>query len=307
MERVQAHLKITNRVKIFYALLTALGLLVIAGLDWYEQKNHFTEIAATFALLLIGYAGYLAWLRSARPTAIPEMLLVGLLLTFTLLLMERDASVAHWVYMVPIYTFFLVPFRWANIFLVLYSIGFLTQIVGEFALEVRHQIVLTYLSSYVFSFAFALVNHRNGSHFSKIINTDPITQVYNQHQLKHDLNKEIVRADRQHSQLYFLVASLPSDWQDLKSELYEHRLGLVGERLRRCLRQSDTCYRLDNDNFVILMPQTNQQDAEQVQQLLSRELADFRGANVSIEPYRYEDDVDSLLNKMVQVGELHEG
>lgn len=298
MDKSQFHAVISLQVKVIYALLAALGLVVIAALDFYEGHLRFAKIAAAFALGLVLYSGYLLWHRSGRASAVPERILVIFLLVFTLFGMHQDSNVVHWVYFVPIYTYFLIPYRWANIALVVYSLILGVLVLNKFSSELRFQILFTYAACYTFSFMYALVNERNNHQLAQIINTDPVTQVYNQHQLQQDLNKEIVRADRQHSQLHMLAVALPADWQELKAEAYEHRLAQLAERLRYSMRQYDTCYRLDNDNFVILMPQTSVEEAQEVSHTVVRECADYGRLKMVVELYKAEDDAVSLQQRL---------
>lgn len=306
MDKTQIHATITLQVKVIYALLSAFGLLIIAALDLYQQLFRFAAIAASFSLGLVLYAGYLLWRRHTWTSPLFEWLLVALLLFFTLFGMHQNASVVHWVYFVPIYTYFLLPYRWANAALLVYSAVLVVLVLNQYAINLRFQILLTYFSCYVFSFMYALVNQRNNRRLKKIINTDPITQVYNENQLEQDLRKEIVRADRQHTQLHLLSVAIPSQWQALKGDELEQNLKKMAEKIRSQLRKYDTSYRLDNAGFVLMMPQTDWQEAQNAQQQLIKSLAEYGKVVGKLEQYQVEDDADLLLERVLK-GVLHEG
>src|SRR5690554_8181675 len=89
-------------------------------------------------------------------------------------------------------------------------------------------------SDLAFSFMYALLNERNNAYLKKIINTDPNTQVYNEYQLNTDLNKELVRANRQGSQLFLISIAIPEQWNNLKVEELEKKLSMVSRGMRRC-------------------------------------------------------------------------
>lgn len=298
MDKSQFHAAISLQVKVIYALLAAFGLVVIAALDFYEGQLRFAKIAAAFALGLVLYSGFLLWQRSSRASAIPERLLVVFLLVFTLFGMRQSSNVVHWVYFVPIYTYFLIPYRWANIALAVYSLVLAIMVLDQFSDELRFQILFTYAACYVFSFMYALINERNNQHLAQIINTDPVTQVYNQHQLEQDINKETVRANRQHSQLHLLAIAVPNEWQELKAEIYEHRLAQLAEKVRYQMRRYDTCYRLDSNDLVVLMPQTSAVEAEQVRQAIARECDEHGKLYMALELYKAEDDAERLLQRL---------
>lgn len=300
MDKTHFHATISLQVKVIYALLSAFGLLIIAVLDFYQELLHFAAIAAGFSLGLVIYASYLLWRRNSRPSPIIERVLVGLLLIFTLFGMHRSANVVHWVYFVPIYTYFLLPYRWANIALPVYSAILIFLVLNHYDTDIRFQVLFTYGSCYMFSFMYALVNERNNYQLKKIINTDPITQVYNEHQLEHDLRKELVRADRQHTQLYLISIVIPSEWKELKADDFEEKLSELAEKLRRQLRKYDTSYRLRNDCFIIMMPQTERHEAQGVQELLRQRLTEYGNIVHNIEQYQLEDDVESLLARVLK-------
>lgn len=304
MDKTQFHAMISLQVKVIYALLSALGLFVIALLDFYEQRHKFAVIAASFALGLVVWSGYLLLMRNKRAATVPEQLLVALLLGFTLFGMHQDQRVVHWIYFVPIYTYFLIPFRRANIALAMYSLLLVAVVLSQFSLDIRWQVLFTYASCYSFSWMYAFINERSNQKLEKIINTDPITQVYNQHQLEHDLNKEMIRADRQHSKLYVLMLAVPLKWRQLKERDHEQKLSCVGQRLRHCLRQYDTCYRLNNDNFITLMPQTSEEEAlrakKQLEQAFQHDTSTDEQVTVHLQSYLPEDDQQTLLERLAQ-------
>lgn len=308
MDKTQFQNLITMQVKIIYSLLAAFGLTIIAVLDLYEEQDRFAAIAAGFALLLVVYAVYLLLNKQKRPSPYPEWVLVGLLLFFTLFGMHEDEQVVHWVYFVPIYTFFLIPFRIASAALVVYTIILVPMVLNQFPLETHWQILFTYGACFSFSFMYALLNERNNNYLSKIINTDPVTQVYNEHQLHTDLNKEITRANRQGSQLNLIGVSAPPQWQELRLEELEQKLGELSRNIRNTLRQYDSCYRLNNNNFVILFPQAEDDLTQAIQQNLHRAINKNTKSDEKVPVQMIttlpEDDVVSLLKKLE--GKPHE-
>lgn len=304
MDKTQFHTVIAQQVKIIYCLMAALGLLVIAALDLYEKHHRFALIAAGFALGLVVHSVYMLMNKSKRAAPYPEWFLVSCLLIFTLFGMHQSTQVAHWTYFVPVYTYFLFPFRLANAVLVVYSVALLFLVLDTFPHESRMQVLFTYSSCYMLSFMYALINERNNSKLTEIINTDPLTQVYNEHQLMVDLNKEVMRADRQRSELLLLGVETPNDWRLLKLDLFEHRLSQLGMALRKALRKYDACYRLNNDNFVVVMPQSASDNADalrkDVYQQLSNSIEELNNLNIVAVQYQSDDDALSVLAKLTE-------
>lgn len=305
MEKAQFHSLVVLQVKVIYCLLAAAGLSVIAVLDLLEDKKVFAAIAAGFSLMLVLYAGYLLLRRKKRSSPYPEWLLVGLLSIFTLFGMNESSQVVHWIYFVPIYTYFLFPFRVASYIALIYSLALVALVLDNFDSYLRLQMLFTYAACYTFSVMYALINERNNQGLTEIVNTDPLTQVYNEHQLYLDLNKEMTRADRQRSQLVVLAVATPSAWHQLKVEDYEQRLSYLGKRLRKSLRNYDACYRLNTDDFIILMPHSDPADAEELQQIINDSMQSSRydtlnKLKMQQEEYRADDDGQSLIERVME-------
>jgi len=97
-----------------------------------------------------------------------------------------------------------------------YSTAMVLMILSEFDSYLRLQILFTYGACYAFAVMYALINERNSEGLSAIVNTDPVTQVYNQYQLGLDLNKEMTRADRQSDELRLIGVAAPASWNSFK-------------------------------------------------------------------------------------------
>ncbi|MAD46199.1 MAG: hypothetical protein CMI02_06265 [Oceanospirillaceae bacterium] len=305
MEKTHFHNLVMLQVKVLYSLLMALGLSVIATLDLLEDKKQFALIAAAFSFALVLYASYLLLRRRKRSSPYPEWILAGLLLVFTLFGMHQSAEVVHWVYLVPVYIYFLFPFRAASYITLLYSLALVILVLDDFNSYTRLQVLFTYAACFTFSVMYALVNERTNRALGEIVNTDPVTQVYNEHQLYLDLNKEMTRADRQRSDLCLVAVATPPEWSRLKEEEYEQRLGYLGKKLRQCLRRYDACYRLNTDDFVIMMPHSNLQHASDLMAVLRQKLNNEKSGTMKNLPlhsglYQPDDDAGSLIARVVE-------
>jgi diguanylate cyclase (GGDEF)-like protein len=309
MEKPALQQVINLQVKVVYCLLAAFALSIIALLDYLKQEQEFALIAASFSALLIIYASYLLLRRKKRTAPYAEWILTVLLACFTIFGMQQESYVAHWVYFFPIYAFFLFPFNIANYITLTYSAVIFLVVLNNFDSYVRLQLLFTYTACYAFSLVYALVNERSNMMLSNLINTDPLTQVYNEHQFHHNMNKEITRADRQRTGLALIAIRLPSTWQQLKTEEYENRIANAGHRLQKTIREFDTCYRLNNDNFVVMLPNSSREDGEALCDQLNTKISNSRHTEkndflIKMSTYRPEDDSYSLLKRATsQFGE----
>lgn len=303
MKKTEFHSLLVSQVKIIYCLLAAFGLSIIAALDIYQGELRFAAIAAGFALGLVLYATYLLLIRQRQqPAPYIEWALVLLLLFFTLFGMHQNPQVVHWVYFVPIYVFFLLPFVWANVALVVYSLVLTLLIWQQFTQDMRLIVLTTFFSCYLFSLMYALINDRNTRRLLTLTNTDPLTQAFNENQLIADLNKEITRAERQHSSLLLMLLSPPQSWDDQKLEALEQNLGRLGYALRKTLRKYDSFYRLENNRFVVLIPHGKVENVIELQQGLQPHLTRLFGLDSSfrmrVMAFKSGDDSLGLLRRL---------
>lgn len=302
MEKPALQQVIIMQVKVVYCLLAAFALSILALLDFLKQEKFFALVAASFSALLVVYAGYLLLRRKKRTPLYVEWLLTILLGFFTIFGMQQESYVVQWVYFFPIYVFFLFPFRVANYITLVYSAVIFLVVLNNFDSYIRLQLLFTYTACYAFSLVYALVNERSNMMLSNLINTDPLTQVYNEHQFHHNMNKEITRADRQRTGLVLISIRLPDTWQQLKTSEYENRIANAGHRLQSTIREFDTCYRLKSDDFVVVLPNSSPEDGEVLRKELLTTISKSRYAKqnqflIKTTTYQPEDDSYSLLKR----------
>jgi len=302
MEKPALQQVIIMQVKVVYCLLAAFALSIIALLDYLNQEKSYALVAASFSALLVIYAGYLLLRRKKRTPPYTEWSLTILLGVFTIFGMQQETDIVQWVYFFPIYVFFLFPFKVANYITLTYSAIIFLVVLHNFDTYIRLQLLFTYTACYAFSLVYALVNERNNKTLSNLINTDPLTQVYNEHQFHHNMSKEITRADRQRTGLVLISIRLPASWQKLKTNEYENRMANAGHRLQSTIREFDTCYRLKNDDFVVMLPNSSPEDGEALREKLMATISKSRHAEqnqflIKTATYQPEDDSYSLLNR----------
>ncbi len=93
---------------------------------------------------------------------------------------------------------------------------------------------------------------------------DPVTEIFNRRYLDQILPKEVGRADRLHSSLTFLLIDIDG-FKSLNTRfgriVGDRVLNSVGQLLLATFRRSDTVIRYAADEFLVLLPETNEKQA----------------------------------------------
>ena len=127
--------------------------------------------------------------------------------------------------------------------------------------------------------AIAIENARDVARIQQLSITDDCTGLYNARHLYDVLGRELERCSRQG--LPVSLAFLDLDRFKLVNDAHGHLVGsellaLTGHRLRELSRKQDLCFRYGGDEFVVLMPETEEQDALALGGELLRLLMDTR-------------------------------
>jgi diguanylate cyclase (GGDEF)-like protein len=112
--------------------------------------------------------------------------------------------------------------------------------------------------------AIAIENAHDVARIQQLSITDDCTGLYNARHLYDVLGRELDRCGR--LGLPVSLAFLDLDRFKLVNDAHGHLVGsellaLTGRRLRELSRKQDLCFRYGGDEFVVLMPETGQQDA----------------------------------------------
>ncbi len=139
---------------------------------------------------------------------------------------------------------------------------------------------------------------------------DHLTGLFNIHIFLRELRQEVARANRYSRPLTIVVLRL-DNYDDIKTKYgplgCELVLKHVGKLLLNILREVDTAARLQDDQFAIILPETNETGAnvvaERIRQSLAKKPAKLNSLTLEITPSvglgtfpKHGTDMDSLLD-----------
>ena len=110
----------------------------------------------------------------------------------------------------------------------------------------------------------ALINAERSAHAQSLIYIDDLTKLYNGRYLNVVLDREMKRSERYRN--FFCVLFMDIDFFKRVNDGHGHLVGSrvlveVGAVLRACVRDSDTVVRYGGDEFVVLLVETNADEA----------------------------------------------
>ncbi|MEQ9545597.1 MAG: GGDEF domain-containing protein [Marinobacter sp.] len=177
----------------------------------------------------------------------------------------------YWAYPAATALFFLLPLREAsicNIFFVtvMAVVSFLQFPEADF-----WRITFSLGLTCVFAMVFAWLVGRLQGELTRLATTDPLTGCLNRSQLADILNSQIQLRERYErvSSLILLdldyFKTINDQWGHLSGDKVLTELTM---RIRRRLRESDQLFRIGGEEFMLVLPETRQRDAETLAQEL---------------------------------------
>lgn len=143
---------------------------------------------------------------------------------------------------------------------------------------------------------------------------DPLTDLYNRRYLYSTLERELLRSDRDENWQVSLVM-LDLDYLKSWNDRYSHTCGdavlkAIADTIKRLTRKSDLCGRISGDEIIILLPNTNTEQAlvraEEIRQAVAEIKIDYRGqvidgitVSVGVATYpQHGNGVDELIHSV---------
>jgi diguanylate cyclase (GGDEF)-like protein len=98
----------------------------------------------------------------------------------------------------------------------------------------------------------------------KLAITDGLTKLYNSRYFYNQLDLEVDRSRRYHHTLSLLLLDIDhfKDYNDAYGHLEGDKVLIrIGEVIKACLRKMDTAYRYGGEEFTVILPETNGEEA----------------------------------------------
>lgn len=177
----------------------------------------------------------------------------------------------YWAYPAAAALFFLLPLREATVFNILFVTGMSVVSFLQFPEADFWRITFSLGLTCLFVMIFAWLVGRLQEELTHLATTDPLTGCLNRSQLADVLNVQIQMRERYERVCSIILLDL--DYFKLINDRWGHLAGdgvlqELPRRILRRLRESDQLFRVGGEEFMLVLPETRQKDADQ----LAREL-----------------------------------
>lgn len=255
----------------FWALVAVLPLVLV---QWNQGHYLLSVILSLFCINAVLVIGCLRWWKIYFLNGWPFVLLAILSSTYSTAI--NGHAGLYWAYPAAAAVFFLLPLRPATVCNILFVTSLSAISFRRFPEADFWRITFSLGLTCVFSMVFAWLVGRLKEELIQIATTDPLTGCLNRTQLADILNNQIQMRER-----YERVSSIVLlDLDHFKSinDRWGHTTGDrvlrdVTERVQSRLRESDQMFRIGGEEFMLVLPETRQRDAEQLTQQLLLNIA----------------------------------
>ncbi|TGN38919.1 GGDEF domain-containing protein [Marinobacter confluentis] len=173
----------------------------------------------------------------------------------------------YWAYPAAAALFFLLPLREATAFNILFVVGMSVVSFVKFPEADFWRITFSLGLTCLFVMIFAWLVGRLQTELTRLATTDPLTGCLNRSQLADVLNVQIQMRERYERVCSIILMDL--DYFKLINDRWGHLAGdlvlqELPRRILRRLRESDQLFRVGGEEFMIVLPETRQKDADQL-------------------------------------------
>lgn len=254
---------LTIRIKLLFCLISGLGLGVIAYLDYTTASRLLSFCTLALSTLLILNAIFLMAGYVVKTAGYFDRLLIILVALYPLAAAEYGhAHNIYWVYFFPITAFFLFKLRPAVYMTLLYTPVALYIIKQVAPPLYEGQIFFSFAVVSTVSLFLAMVKSRTNKLLEPLISRDISTGAQLGKFLRPALSIEITRAEREGTGLLLMHIKTPPNKKNTSKEEFEEKATEYAKAINKHLRLFDQYYRIDNQNFSIILPHATSQEAE---------------------------------------------
>lgn len=251
------------------------GLVVAATLGALTGQSLLAACAAAAAGIVVCSPSFRQRHKAAPWPALRGAFFVILVLLVATAVWIGPWFMSYWLYSLPLLAYTVLPRRGALAACVVIVAIAAVLVYQTSGAAQRHQLMAAFFLTLVLSVILVFMQEYKRRQLMPLRRTDELTNAASQHYLTADLNKEIQRSEREGTSLSVIVLALDNTASQAPATVdVRSILPQIGRYLHSHIRDFDTCYRIADLQFLIILPgvaspQATQQ-AESMQQGLQK-------------------------------------
>ncbi|GAA6135030.1 hypothetical protein NBRC116188_18200 [Oceaniserpentilla sp. 4NH20-0058] len=246
-----------NHIRILFCSIGAIILCTMALVNYYEGQTIVALFTCLLALVLV-INGISMVFRSANAnTTQTDALFLVLLASFSLFSADMQGSHTDWTYFFPIAAYFLFSLRTAILCVLAFTPIAIYIFIQYGPTLIQAQSIFSFAAVSCVALFLAMVKSRTNQLLEPLISSDETTGAQLESFLRPALKKEINRAEREGTGLLLVYLKFQKHNRGLPSDIIMQCANAIASQLRLF----DQYYRLNKDQFAIIMPHANTDDA----------------------------------------------
>jgi GGDEF domain-containing protein len=254
-------------IKLTYCLMLGVGLGGIAVLDYRSSHLVFSIATMLYSVLFLINALLLIFKYKLKTEGYLSQTLIVSIFAYSLLSVKFGGPLnAFWIYFFPVVAFFLFKLNTAILLTALYIPAALYIIIETSQPLHQAQMVLSFAVITTVSLFLSFVKTRTNNLLEPLIGRDLNTGAQLEKFLRPALAIEITRAEREGTGLLLMQLKIPlNDKRPHRHEI-EEIVTKYAKSISENLRPFDRYYRLDKQNFSIILPHATTQEGTRIAQ-----------------------------------------
>ncbi|MBL4798315.1 MAG: GGDEF domain-containing protein [Oleispira sp.] len=264
------------RIQIILYTLAAFAVCILM-IDQYRQGLFSLVLSNSIAIPAFLFSAIYIYInRDHTPALWVHHILISVLSLLALYqLTEFPELMTHYLYALPLFSFFCLPILNATIINLVVAMITTFMMWNEFGWQEGLRSGINYCLFLGSAFCYVYLTQVKQKSLRRLALTDAVSGAYNKRHFYHTLDREISRSENTQDPIS-LIALTIDDYHQMMDihgrRSIDHFLSRFTERSRSIIRAGDEVFRLEEDLFILLLPHCTNDGAIVLMERIKRNL-----------------------------------
>lgn len=187
----------------------------------------------------------------------------------------KGVTLIYWAYPTMVGMYFVISPKLAMIFCLVASLTLVPVLVSAMETFQSIAVIMTLIVNNLFAYIFANRMHKQSNKLASLVLTDPLTNIGNRRAFNEKINEVMATVKRSQNSMSIIIVDV--DFFKQINDNYGHAVGdqvliklvnIISSRVR----ETDSCYRIGGEEFLVLATNANIEGAQHIAEDLRREI-----------------------------------